>query len=244
MKEDKNKNLIFWIIIIVLIIIILILLFFNKFGRIENKYLTPTGNVDVFNIDFGCGCDSNTKCDINDKENTKNSSKNNTKKTNSVYPVWSEDDEEEEIKDGIIYVDDKSGNYLYHQKLNIFDNPFYKIETKIAPGVFNSYSFVVHNNSTMNVKYYLEMDKKCDYDIDLKYRLKKNGEFVLGNDSKWVSDKELKTTFTNLDSKGNDKYILDWKWEYESGHDDKDTYIGENMSDAYKLNVKFYFEEI
>ena len=96
----------------------------------------------------------------------------------------------------------------------------------------------------MNVKYYLEMNKECNYDLVLKYRLKRNGSYVLGDDSHWVKVEDLKTEFSNLNSGDTDKYILDWKWEYEDGRDSIDTYIGENMDDAYKLYTKFHFEQI
>ena len=94
MKED-NKNAWYWVIIAVLVIVIIILLFLSRCGRRE---LTPTGNVDVFNIDINdCGDDS--KCE--NKEN----------KDNSKYPTWKDDEEHELDK---VYVSDEDGNYIYH----------------------------------------------------------------------------------------------------------------------------------
>ena len=96
----------------------------------------------------------------------------------------------------------------------------------------------------MNVKYYMEMYANTSYDIDLKYRLKRDGDYVIGDLDNWVTADELKTSFSALDIKDSDKYSLDWKWEYESGDDNKDTYIGENMNDLYKLNIRFYIEQV
>ena len=233
MKEE-NKGKLYWIVIAVLIIIIIILLFLSRCGREE---LTPTGNVDVFNIDFNCECDDGGKCE-NDTD--KDTGKKDNKK-NSNYPSW-DDYIDHELN--TIYVDDEEGNYVYHNKLRIFENPYFEFTNKIAPGVSNSYSFVVHNGSKIDIKYYVEMYKECNYDLDLKYRLKRNGKYVIGNEDKWVSPEELKTAFKNLNSGKDDRYTLDWKWDYESGKDDVDTYIGENMEDVYKLNVKFHFEQI
>ena len=87
------------------------------------------------------------------------------------------------------------------------------------------------------------MYKTCDYDINLTYRLKKNGEYVIGDDNNWVTAEQLKTEFSRLSSNNNDSYMLDWKWEYEAGRDDVDTYIGENMTDEYKLSIIFYVEQ-
>ena len=245
-SSDNNGKYYYWGVIMVLIIIIIILLLLNRCGRGENE-LSPTGNSDVFNIDIdaSCTCDDNTKCDNKSNNNSSKPSKGNktSSNTNNTVPTWNDEDESENEL-GTVYVDDKNGNYLYHQKLNIFDNPYFKYETKIAPGVSNSYAFEVHNTSDMNVKYYLEMNKECNYDLVLKYRLKRNGSYVLGDDSTWVKVEDLKTEFSNLNSGDTDKYILDWKWEYEDGRDSIDTYIGENMDDAYKLYTKFHFEQI
>ena len=247
-SSDNNGKYYYWGVIMVLIIIIIILLLLNRCGRGESE-LSPTGNSDVFNIDIdaSCTCDDNTKCDSknNNSGNSSKPSKGNktSSNTNNTVPTWNDEDESENEL-GTVYVDDKNGNYLYHQKLNIFDNPYFKYETKIAPGVSNSYAFEVHNTSDMNVKYYLEMNKECNYDLVLKYRLKRNGSYVLGDDSTWVKVEDLKTEFSNLNSGDTDKYILDWKWEYEDGRDSIDTYIGENMDDAYKLYTKFHFEQI
>ena len=95
--NEKNKNHYFWIIIILLIIIILILLFFNRFGKIENKYIVPTGNVDVFNIDINCNCIKDDKC--NNKEN-------NVTINNNAYPVWNEQKYENELNE--VYIDDEN----------------------------------------------------------------------------------------------------------------------------------------
>ena len=67
--------------------------------------------------------------------------------------------------------------------------------------------------------------------------------YVIGDDNNWVTAEQLKTEFSRLSSNNNDSYMLDWKWEYEAGRDDVDTYIGENMTDEYKLSIIFYVEQ-
>ena len=63
--NERKKDKLFWLIILLLLIIIVLLLFFTKFGKIENKYLVPTGNVDIFNIDIDCICNDG-ECDNKD----------------------------------------------------------------------------------------------------------------------------------------------------------------------------------
>ena len=134
--SERKRDKFFWIIIVLLVIIILLLLFFTRFGKIENKYLVPTGNVDIFNIDIDCVCD-NDKCDNNndkyennDTRVSKKANKNETKKNidvaneqknmnNNVYPTWDEEKDKEVLNE--VYVDDASGNYIYQKSLNIFN---------------------------------------------------------------------------------------------------------------------------
>lgn len=216
---NSKDNKIYLIIIIILIIIILILLFFTRFGTIDNG-LIPTGNVDVFNIDFDCNCINDGNC-------------------SDTIPSFNEN---EDLL-GSVLVNDLNGDYVYQQNLKIFENSAYEYTNKIAPGVFNTYQFVVNNGSNVNIKYYIEMYENSEYDINLKYRLRKNGDYVIGNGENWVSADELKVQFSNLNYNSSDKYSLDWKWFYD-GNDEQDTFVGENMNSVYKLNLRFYFEQV
>jgi len=242
----ERKNGLIYFIIFILIIIIILSFWFSatKIGKIEDKYLLPTGNVDVFNIDINCDCihDKNKLEDKDETEsiNTDKAVNNANSKTNNTYPVW---EEEEKFESDTVYVDDKNGNYIYQQSLNIFSNAAYELKNVIAPGTSNSYYFVVHNGSDFNTKYYIEMYEENDYKINLKYRLKENNNYLIGDKDTWVSADELVTSFSNLSMKKSDKYALDWKWDYESGNDEKDTYIGENMKDMYKLHIRFHIEQ-
>lgn len=232
---DKNSRK-YFIITILLLIIILILLFYRKFGKINERYLTPTGNVDVFdiNINYDCECE----------ECTENEGKNNTiskrkyKKSSDVYKTFVE--EEDSHVTGVIFADDDNGDYIYQEHLNIFTNPAYEYTNKIAPGSSNSYYFVVHNSTDTNLKYYVQMYEDSEYKVNLKYRLKRNNHYVIGSDTKWVSAKELLTKLSSIPYGSSDSYILDWKW-FDS--DKNDTLAGRKMKSEYKLNVRFYFEE-
>ena len=236
MMEDKRERL-SWLILLLLLIIIIILLFFIRFGRIEEKYLIPTGNVDVFNIDVNCKCPSNNNCDNKSKGDVKGDDTYDS--TDYTIPIYDEDEDEEVI--GEVFVDDKNGNFIYQQNLQIFNNSAYKYTNKIAPGVSNSYYFIVHNNTNKNVNYRLDFYEISEYKINLKYRLKKNNEYVVGNDSTWVTAEQLKTDMSNIVIEGSDKYYLDWKWFDD---DANDTIAGKNMTSEYKLNIRIYFETV
>ena len=221
-EGNKNKGHIkFWIIIILLIIIILILLYFVRFGKIQNN-LVPTGNVDVFDI--------NVNCDCIDKDN------------DDSLPVFNEDEDKKVL--GQVFVNDKNGNYIYQKKLEIFNNAAFEYTNKIAPGSSNTYHFVVHNSTDTKLQYYLQMYEQSEYNINLKYRLKRNNNYIIGNENNWVNVNELKTAFSKINFGTSDSYSLDWKWEYEDGNDIQDTFVGENINSMYELNIRFYFESV
>ena len=250
-KNNNNKLYIATIIILIIIILLLLWFYFMKKGKTEYKLIPDRAPVE-FNINISCGCNEPDKCDNKPTNNTSNKTK---KKCNtSNFPVIHIDENEEEtvveeeeeeepptIIDGRIYVDDVDGDYLYHQTLPIFNNEYFNGTNKIAPGVSGSYDFKVHNESDTNLKYYIKMTEKSEYKVNLKYRLKKEGEYVLGSDTKWVSAKELKTKFSNIDIEGIDNYTLDWKWF----DDDKNDYkAGKYMTSDYSLKITIHIESI
>ena len=139
------------------------------------------------------------------------------------------------LDNGNIIIEDYNGDYQYQTEINLFNN------TKtIAPGVSNTYYFKVKNNNNITIKYLIELTKLSNYSVNIKYRLKRNDEYILGNDKLWVTSEELKTTYLNL-SKGNiDNYSLDWKW---FDNDKLDNYIGKSNINKYIVKLSFSIEE-
>lgn len=129
----------------------------------------------------------------------------------------------------------------HNTKLNIFKQATYHVlNDKIAPSSENSYQFVVRNNNNFNLNYDLEMFEKNTHDINMKFRLKLNGKYIIGNDKQYVDAEELSKYNLNLPAKTYDVYTLDWKW-VES---DNDTDIGTSIDAAYQLYMKVYAEQI
>lgn len=131
------------------------------------------------------------------------------------------------VNEGVI-IDDHNGDYLYQYNLDIFKNKI------IAPGMSGLYLFNVHAKS--KIKYSIKMDKISKYDINLKYRLKKNNQYIIDN---WVKVDKLNTEEFNLNKNETDNYILEWKW-FDSN---QDNFIGRNL-DKYILNINFYLEGV
>ena len=214
--NSNNKKNIYTILILLLVVVILV--YFIRFGKIKDGLGMPTGNVDIYDIT------------VPQKDPVK-----------GIDPDLNIYDPEKNKYDADIFVDDKNGDYIYQQKLQMFENPSYEYTNKIAPGSHNIYQFVVHNSSTMNLKYKITMYEQTPYKVNLKYRLRRNGYYLLGGYDNWITADELVTSFSTLNASKNDVYHLEWKWFDD---DYNDTIAGENMRDVYKLFIRFYFEEI
>lgn len=223
-ENNKEKKIVLWILLLILIIIIIFLLI-RSFGRIDHNYLIPTGNVDIFDINFG---KDNCNCACN---NCNYSCSNNSKPVNGE--VTNNNDSDDKSNDVIVY--DKDLVYSNNTKLNIFTQTSYHIvNDKIAPTSENSYQFVIRNNNDFNIKYNLEMIETNKYNINMKFRLKLNGKYVVGSDGKYVTASELNQYDMFLAGNKYDVYTLDWKW-FESSND---TEIGTNIKSNYKLDLK------
>lgn len=247
-QERRNYNRFLFAAVIILLVTVGVLLWL-LLKPVPEPEVTPTGNVDVFDIRIGvlCRYKEGTACYEEDEDDF----------VPDITPgrQWSKSYNSEEKKingktdtdverEGIVYVDDKNGRYVYQKTLKIFENPAFNYTSKIAPGVSNSYDFKVHNETDNAIRYDIQFAEESEYAINMLYRLKREGGYVIGGDSVWVSADELITTMKTLPMDSTDTYTLDWKWPYESDRDALDTQIGESMVSEYSLDIKINFEEV
>lgn len=222
-KQDRKNMYKFTYILIGLLILVILILFLmmNFIGRIENKAAMLTGNVDIFDVIFGdiyicahCGrdgMDSYLTC-----------------------PDCGND-----LLDGLIAYDNDtviSKNTI----LNIFTHPsYYIVDGKVAPGAENAYQFAIRNNNDFGIIYGINFNEENSYNINMRYKLKVNGEYIAGNEKEYVTLEQLKETELKLPAYTYDVYTLEWKW-VES---DNDTEVGTNINSYYKLNLEISAEQ-
>ena len=253
-QSDKKQNVVPITIIALLLLLVCVLLWFLLRPQPEPTKIS-TGNVDVFDIRIGCLCNGKNK----DGDGDGGSNDECGNDTDGFYPNTSpgagsqknnsekkiNGDTDTDVDDaGIVYVDDKNGWYVYQKNLEIFNNAAFEYTSKIAPGVSNSYDFKVHNETSNTIRYNIEFAEESEYAINMKYRLKRAGSYVVGSDTEWVSASQLLTAMKQLPNDGVDSYTLDWEWPYEDGKDDQDTEAGKNMESEYYLGIKVNFEEV
>ena len=212
-KKEKRKEKRDLIVKIILIIIIILLLLHNcamvKSSK-NNDNKAPTGNVDIFEIK----CEQST-CDNPVTSNETDKDQNTTTSSNDS---------------GEITVLDKDIIWSSENKLRIFENSIYEYNEIIAPESSNVYQFVVKNATGYNLKYTIDFVEDNQFNINMKYKLKKNDTYIY---DEYVSASELKLREYQLNSGANDTYYLEWKWVSSSN----DTAIGSNPSSKYKLSI-------
>lgn len=256
-KEERNKkDLIVKIVLIIIIIVLLIhnCVMLNKTKKEDVK--TPTGNVDIFEIqcnkkectqiepvgptepedpevvDPVTGNDENNTEKNNDgKVNNNNNNNNNSNNNNN------NNNNNDDKNDGEVKVIDNQVEWESTNNLRIFSNPVYNFEQKIAPESSNVYQFVVKNNTKYKVKYEIKFIEENPYNINMRYKLKKNDKYVI---SEYVTYSELMQKNIEVEKNSNDTYYLEWKWISS----ENDTEVGNNLSSNYKLKIVIKAESI
>ncbi len=242
-KEKHNKALIAAVILLLMAVGILLWLLLKPVPEPDK---IPTGNVDVFDIRIGCICkkEDGKECEKDEDGFIPYATPGNRSTSGSSERKINGETNTDIDREGIVYVDDKNGRYVYQKNLRIFENATFEYTTKIAPGVSNSYNFKVHNETDNTVRYNIEFEGNSEYAFYMRYRLKRAGNYVVGSETEWVAADELASAFKELVADGVDSYTLDWEWPYESGRDELDTEIGENMVSEYSLGITVNFEEV
>lgn len=221
MEERKEKTILRVVnMIILLIILILLFLLIKKFNY---NSLKSTGNVDIFNIE--CNSDDNdcnNQMDNNNPGNITDVFKDDEKlNSDQSYPMDN------------LNVEDDSKIWNSENELRIFSNAAYEFESIIAPGSSNVYQFVVNNNNSFNILYSINFIETNEHSINMKYKLKRNGEYILGGEDSWVNASDIKKDGLSLNASSHDTYQLEWKWV----DNDNDTDVAFNEAN-YSLKIE------
>ena len=249
-----NKKDFGYISIIILLIIIFIIIFFSFKPKTKSD-VKPTGNVDIFDIDIKCDSEKEEKEENKDESTDKKDNKTNTthhkqskkcvykdeKGNENEVPSIQIDDSNDEFldRDGV-FVDDANGDYIYQNKINIFNNLSFNYTNKIAPGTYNTYDFKVHNSSDMKLNYKIILSLSSEYKLNIKYRIKRNNKYIVGDANTYVSFDDINIPIKSINSNKYDNYSLDWKWFDD---DENDTIAGMNMDSEYNLKISIVFEQ-
>jgi len=120
------------------------------------------------------------------------------------------------------------------KQIDIFKNEYFNNNSIIAPGVSGKYNFTVENTSDSKFEYDLVFLEENPYKINMVYKLKVNGKYVVGNETEWVSYEKMNRAKVMLNATNTDLYTIEWKWEDAPN----DTEIGQTEGANYKMNIR------
>ena len=163
----------------------------------------------------------------NNNDNSMNNSTNNNTSNNNDNIIENPDSD-------IIKVWENGKQWSQKANLNIFSNSYFNNHNIIAPGIRGRYNFEIENSSNKKIIYFIRFKEENDKEINLKYRLKKNSKYVLGNDNEWIYIDNKTTENYSLVGKAKEGYTLEWYWE----DSDRDTQIGQDENVNYKINIE------
>lgn len=127
------------------------------------------------------------------------------------------------------------------KELNIFDREhMHVVSGKIAPGVVDKYVYTVECYGDYSMLYNMQFSDENPHKINMKYKLRRNGAYVAGDENTWVTVEELSQSGMTIAPGTIDVFILDWKWEDA----ENDTEIGETEGAKYIINIKSDAEAI
>lgn len=126
-----------------------------------------------------------------------------------------------------IIVKDNTTTWEQNTNINIFN------VDAVAPGDSGSYEFAVNNNTGGNVVYSIDFNEDNQYNVNLLYKLKMNGNYISGDENTWVNSSKLNLKDKVLDAEYMDSFYLEWKWV----DTDHDTIAGTTPGAKYTLNV-------
>lgn len=237
-KEVKRKRKITFIIVLLFVITTFI-------SILLIQHLTDIGGLsksDIFEIDKKVSNKTPTKVEQNDNPISEEPITPEPQPT----PENPEEPENPEVPQdyGDVIVD-----WYVNRKINIFENEYFNNSAKLAPGTSSEYKFMVINRRTTKVKYFVKFSDKNDYNINIKFRLKKGNEYIAGDANNYVLSSELDTTNFILNPSDRDLYTLEWKWDYENPYnleyqDGLDTTIGETIGSNYSFFILVSAEDI
>ena len=123
-------------------------------------------------------------------------------------------------------------------------------EKVVAPGTENSYTFKLKNTGNVPVRYWLDIDAYItpgDNMIPIESRVNRyDGEWIVGGQKVWV-DVPVLDAAEDTGTLGSGKYTyytLDWRWPFESGNDEYDTFLGNLAADGEDITITIVIKTV
>ena len=142
------------------------------------------------------------------------------------------------VTEKILEISQKDVTWNKIEDLNIFDNPQFNNEKIVVPMSKGSYEFIIKNNMNERIQYSIYLSEINKHNVNMKYRLKLNNVYVLGDENTWLDIHETKLENIIVPENSSNIYTLEWYWE----EDTNDTQIGKLVYAEYKCKINVISE--
>lgn len=119
------------------------------------------------------------------------------------------------------------------EDLNIFSNPEFENKKIIAPRSQSSYKFAIENKLDNKVVYNIAMSETNEYNVNMKYKLKLDNVYIVGDEDTWVDVEDMQLDKVIVMPNSKNIYTVEWYWEDANN----DTEIGKQIYAEYKLHI-------
>lgn len=113
------------------------------------------------------------------------------------------------------------------------------LDSSIAPDSSGEYDFILNNPHNVSMIYDFSIKEIYDgaevTDFPMEFRIKMNNMPLNGEE--WLSAEELKFTGLEILPDSAQRFTLEWRWQFESGNDERDTYFGQTNGE-YSLQFQ------
>lgn len=186
-------------------------------------------------VDNGTAKDSATaEIEIDNTQETENiDNTQENKNTDNTDSVIVDNSDRFKIKQG-------NTEWKYLSELDMFKNFHFEDRAIIAPGVFGSYSYTVENESDSDFIYYIRYQEQNPYKVNMKYKLRVNGNYIVGEDGEWHDYKEMERTDVYIKANSKDIYTVEWKWVDA----ENDTEVGTTEGANYKMHIDIVANQV
>ncbi|MBR2241014.1 MAG: hypothetical protein IJ890_06525 [Clostridia bacterium] len=245
-----EKKIIVYLIILALILLFIALFFIYNIidrGVINTKQTTSITYPDNNITEIDNGDNNNTNNDNqnnnqnNNKDNNQDNNQNNDENNNQNEGGNDNDPVHIIEEDASLKIFEGTKQWSELKELNIFDRDHMHVaKGKIAPGVQDTYTYTVECYGDYKMLYNMVFSDDNPHKINMIYKLKRNGQYVAGDDNTWVKVDQLSQSGMTIAPGTIDVFTLEWRWEDA----ENDTEIGETDGAKYVINIKSDAEAI
>ena len=145
---------------------------------------------------------------------------------------------------GEVVVFDKNQTWNDHTVIDLFARNELNNQL-VYPGVTGQYAFTVQNNMVSSEDCQVVIEDENVFNIPLDVRIKRDGEYILGNETEWAKSVNFDSGVYSLAGQQKSEYEIEWKWDYyiSDENDVRDTALGKHArteDEPYNIKINVY----